>query len=75
MENVGAVKELSKITSNLEARISELEQNNERDSLLKNNSSGIALSELTGKYSNTLARHYRMTERNGQSIELSTIFK
>lgn len=58
MENVGAVKELSKITSNLEARISKLEQNNERDSLLKYNSSGIALSELTGKYSNAFARHY-----------------
>lgn len=51
MENVGAVKELSKITSNLEARICELEQNNKRYSLLKNDTPGIALSDLSSEYS------------------------
>lgn len=50
MENVGAVKELSKITSHLEARICELEQNNKRFPLLKNNNPSIALSDLSGKY-------------------------
>lgn len=49
MENVGAVKELSKITSHLEARICELEQSNKRYSSLKNNNPNIALSELSGK--------------------------
>lgn len=50
MENVGAVKELSKITSHLEARISELERNNKRYSLLKNRSPGVALSDLSSEY-------------------------
>jgi len=50
MENVGAVKELSKITSHLEARIYELEQNNKRYSLLKTNNPSITLSELSGMY-------------------------
>lgn len=50
MENIGAVKELSKITSNLEARITELEQTNERYSLLKKNNSSFALSDLSCKY-------------------------
>lgn len=45
MENVGAVKELSKITSNLEARIYELEQNNKRR--LNNNSLGIVSSSFS----------------------------
>lgn len=54
MENVGAVKELSKITSNLEARICELEQSNKRHSLLKNDDPGIALSNLSSKYSKNL---------------------
>lgn len=49
MENVGAVKELSKITSHLEARISELEQNNERCSLLKTNNAGISMSDLSSE--------------------------
>lgn len=49
MENVGAVKELSKITSHLEARICELEQNKERGSLFKNNTPDVALSELPGE--------------------------
>lgn len=49
MENVGAVKELSKITSDLEARIIELEQTNERYSLLKKNNPAITLSDLSCK--------------------------
>jgi len=49
MENVGAVKELSKITSHLEARISELEQDHKRCLLLADNHPGIALSDLTSK--------------------------
>lgn len=49
MENVGAVKELSKITSNLEARICELEQTNERYSLLKENGPNIPLLDLSSK--------------------------
>lgn len=49
MENVGAVKELSKITNDLEARITELEQTNERYSLLKKSNPGIALLDLSRK--------------------------
>ncbi|XP_025191683.1 myelin regulatory factor-like protein isoform X1 [Melanaphis sacchari] len=47
MENVGAVKELSKITSHLEARISELEQDHKRCLLLEKYHPGIALSDLS----------------------------
>lgn len=50
MENVGAVKELSKITTNLEARISELEQDHKRCLLLENSRPGIALSDLSSKH-------------------------
>jgi len=50
MENVGAVKELSKITTHLEARISELEQDHKRCLLLADNRPGIALSDLTSEY-------------------------
>lgn len=49
MENVGAVKELSKITSHLEARICELEQKNKHYSSSKNNNPGIALSDLSSE--------------------------
>jgi len=54
MENVGAVKELSKITSHLEARINVLEQDHKRCSLLENNRPGIALSDLSSKYRSIL---------------------
>ncbi|XP_025412557.1 myelin regulatory factor-like protein isoform X2 [Sipha flava] len=47
MENVGAVKELSKITSHLETRICELEQSIKRYSSSKNHHYGIALSDLS----------------------------
>jgi len=50
MENVGAVKELSKITTHLEARISELEQDHKRCLLFAENHPGIALSDLTSEY-------------------------
>lgn len=50
MENVGAVKELSKITTHLEARISELEQDHKRCLLLANHHPDIALSDLSSKY-------------------------
>lgn len=50
MENVGAVKELSKITTHLEARISELEQDHKRCLLLADNHPDIALSDLTSEY-------------------------
>lgn len=50
MENIGAVKELSKITTHLEARISELEQDHKRCLLLADKHPGIALSDLTSEY-------------------------
>jgi len=50
MENIGAVKELSKITTHLEHRISELEQDRKRCLLLADNHPGIALSNLTSEY-------------------------
>lgn len=50
MENVGAVKELSKITSHLEARICELEQNNMRYSPLDNHSPTGAPSDASREY-------------------------
>lgn len=46
MENVGAVKELSKIASHLEARICELERNNMRHASWKNGSPTGVLSDV-----------------------------
>lgn len=71
MENVGAVKELSKITSHLEARICELEQNNKRYSS-KNNCPGIALSDLSSKCTNILITLIKLMLRmlRAESIEV-----
>ncbi|VVC26071.1 Hypothetical protein CINCED_3A003426 [Cinara cedri] len=72
MENVGAVKELSKITSHLEARICELERNNKRYSLLKNNNPGIALSDLTTTtYSNK--HNYDATAGKRKTVKLKNV--
>lgn len=52
MENIGAVKELCKVTDNLETRIDQLERINRRLNKLKRGDS--LKSDSTGTYNNAL---------------------
>ncbi|KAL4127446.1 hypothetical protein QTP88_011617 [Uroleucon formosanum] len=76
MENVGAVKELSKITTHLEARISELEQDHKRCLLLADNHPDIALSDLTtttysskhNDYDATVEKHKLLKQTSSSDV-------